>query len=323
MPNKIFLLGNGFDLAHGLKTSYYDFVQYYKKKIFDTLNQENYYGVEDTFEIQYTDHIQESYENLFSGNYGSSTRFNTYNSRFIMDLISGPYKLWSDIEFYYFQLLKKYANTPKVNTLNRQFELVKEELIDYLKTVEKEKIRIRPEIKSRLNDADLILNFNYTSTINSYLKNFEKKPDVIFIHGELDIPAKPIIFGYGDEHDEDYQKLENLADIEVLRNLKYPQYTKSRSFSNLIKYTDEKSIDTLAPYEIHLIGLSCGLSDRTLLRLLLNSDACEKIFIHYYEGKNRFEEVSINLTRHFTNKIAHPKKVVSFTDIEEEYGSLT
>ena len=57
MPNKIFLLGNGFDLAHGLKTSYYDFVQYYKKKIFDTLNQENYYGVEDTFEIQYTDQL--------------------------------------------------------------------------------------------------------------------------------------------------------------------------------------------------------------------------------------------------------------------------
>lgn len=33
MMNRIILIGNGFDLAHGLATSYTDFINYYRERI--------------------------------------------------------------------------------------------------------------------------------------------------------------------------------------------------------------------------------------------------------------------------------------------------
>lgn len=34
--NRLILVGNGFDLAHGLRTSYKDFISYYLAKVFDS-----------------------------------------------------------------------------------------------------------------------------------------------------------------------------------------------------------------------------------------------------------------------------------------------
>ncbi|MGI4750703.1 MAG: AbiH family protein [Janthinobacterium lividum] len=33
--NRLILIGNGFDLAHGMKTSYNDFILWYLKKCFE------------------------------------------------------------------------------------------------------------------------------------------------------------------------------------------------------------------------------------------------------------------------------------------------
>jgi len=56
--NRVFLLGNGFDLAHGLKTSYNDFIIYFVRNYFGTLIEQlkkretlNLYS-DEFFEIQ-------------------------------------------------------------------------------------------------------------------------------------------------------------------------------------------------------------------------------------------------------------------------------
>ncbi len=50
----------------------------------------------------------------------------------------------------------------------------------------------------------LLLNFNYTSTADLYiLEGSEFK--VNHIHGELGNEKNPIIFGYGEELDDDYK----------------------------------------------------------------------------------------------------------------------
>lgn len=33
---KLYIIGNGFDLAHGIRTSYNDFISWYKKKVMTT-----------------------------------------------------------------------------------------------------------------------------------------------------------------------------------------------------------------------------------------------------------------------------------------------
>ncbi|KAA3124996.1 hypothetical protein F2A22_11265 [Alistipes onderdonkii] len=50
----------------------------------------------------------------------------------------------------------------------------------------------------------LLLNFNYTKTADLYLPANSDIP-VNHIHGELDNEQNPVIFGYGDELDEDYK----------------------------------------------------------------------------------------------------------------------
>lgn len=81
----------------------------------------------------------------------------------------------------------------------------------------------------------LLLNFNYTKTAeNLYIKedmNFE----IINIHGELDNEDNPIIFGYGDELDEYYQKIEKTQDNDFLENIKSIKYHQTCNYRDLLK----------------------------------------------------------------------------------------
>ena len=62
--------------------------------------------------------------------------------------------------------------------------------------------------KFHLLPYTLLLNFNYTQ-IAKKLYNDHNIDEIINIHGELNSENNPIIFGYGDELDDDYNKIEN------------------------------------------------------------------------------------------------------------------
>lgn len=62
------------------------------------------------------------------------------------------------------------------------------------------------------------MNFNYTKTADLYLPANSDIP-VNHIHGELDNEQNPVIFGYGDELDEDYKTISNLNDNSYLTNI--------------------------------------------------------------------------------------------------------
>lgn len=54
-----------------------------------------------------------------------------------------------------------------------------------------------------------------------------------------------------------------------------------------------------------MIGHSCGLSDRTLLREIFEHKRCHKIKLFFYEendGITDFFEKSVEVMRHFENK---------------------
>ena len=54
----------------------------------------------------------------------------------------------------------------------------------------------------------LVVNFNYTDTASQYLAEFPDE-SLINIHGELSNADNPIIFGYGDEMNQDFKSLED------------------------------------------------------------------------------------------------------------------
>lgn len=142
------------------------------------------------------------------------------------------------------------------------------------------------------------MNFNYTQTAKK-LYNDHNIDEIINIHGELNSENNPIIFGYGDELDDDYNKIEKLQNNDFLENIKSISYHKTRNYRELLNFI------SLGPYQVFIMGHSCGNSDRTLLNTLFEHDNCLsiKVFYRQYEdGTDNYIDMIKNISRNFNNK---------------------
>jgi len=164
----------------------------------------------------------------------------------------------------------------------------------------------------------LFLNFNYTFTESLYynLTRFDLPSDfnenleksVIHIHGTT---AKNdnnnVIFGFGDEIDEDYKSIENLNDNAYLENIKSIKYLETDKYKKLLEFLNS------GDYQIFIFGHSCGNSDRTLLSTLFEHKHCVSIkpFYHKREFDDNYSEIIRNITRNFSNKAILRDKVVN------------
>lgn len=156
----------------------------------------------------------------------------------------------------------------------------------------------------------LILNFNYTKTAENLYIN-EKNFEVINIHGELNNPQNPIIFGYGDELDDDYKKIEKLQDNNFLENIKSIHYHKTRNYKNLLSFIES------GLYQVFVMGHSCGNSDRTLLNTLFENENCAsvKVFYRQFEdGSDDHNNLIKNISRNFNDKSRMRDVVVNWEE---------
>lgn len=319
--NKLIIIGNGFDLAHGLKTSYKDFLDWYMCNACQEFLSKNYYG--DSL-IEMTNKFPTQLQ---------STKLNFLTSKDVIDFIQSnayysiKYKSnffnriitsfngggWVDIERYYYKLLKTYFSnnsfnnkTSLVNNLNNEFDFLINKLIEYIKIVN-EHILETPKLnadsqQSNFNKLFLsgtgsikVINFNYTETLNYY--QYVNDDDVIYIHGRVaEMKDNPIIFGYGDESDPDYQAIEDSGENMYLEHIKSFGYFRVSNYSKLLGYID------LAPFSVYILGHSCGLSDRVLLNQIFEHSNCKMIDIFYHSQSNEtdnFKEITQQISRHF------------------------
>ena len=155
----------------------------------------------------------------------------------------------------------------------------------------------------------LFLNFNYTQTASLYIPQKSKFRE-IHIHGELNNPKNSIIFGYGDEMDEDYKKIVNLNDNNYLENIKSICYLKTDNYRNLLAYLDS------APYQVVIMGHSCGNSDRTMLNTLFEHKNCLSIKPYYHlkdDGSDNYIGIVQNISRDFNDMTLMRDRVVNKT----------
>ena len=157
-----------------------------------------------------------------------------------------------------------------------------------------------------LPDNILMLNFNYTATANKYILNKSSVAEINHIHGELSNPES-VIFGYGDELDENYQELSNLNDNEYLKNFKSIKYLESDRYRKALQFMDA------APYQVFIMGHSCGNSDRTFLNTLFEHKNCVSIKPYYYQDgdKDNYLDIVQNISRNFTDMKLMRDRVVN------------
>lgn len=161
-------------------------------------------------------------------------------------------------------------------------------------------------------DRIMLLNFNYTKTADLYLP---KSTGFIcnHIHGNLLVP-ETVIFGYGDESDDEYKKLQKINDNEYLRHIKTNRYLETPNYRDLLAFIDS------APFQVCIMGHSCGLSDKTLLNTLFEHNNCVSIKPYYYvneQGKDNYLDIVQNISRNFTNPQLMRDRVVNKTYCEE------
>lgn len=156
----------------------------------------------------------------------------------------------------------------------------------------------------------LFLNFNYTENAKRYFS--KKEFEFTYIHGRLK-NEDSIIFGYGDELDKDYYDILNLNDNEYLRNMKFVKYLESSNYRNMLSFIES------APYQVYIMGHSCGNSDRTLLNTLFEHRNCVTIkpFYHQKDSKtDNYLSIVQNISRNFTDMKLMRDRVVNKTFCE-------
>ena len=162
-----------------------------------------------------------------------------------------------------------------------------------------------------LPDSVLVLNFNYTNTADSYIQK-QLLCKAIHIHGELK-KRDSIIFGYGDELDEKYQLLQALNENECLKNIKSIKYLESDHYRDVLKFLEGK------PYQVLIMGHSCGNSDRTLLNTIFEHKNCISIKPYYHikkDGSDSYLDIIQNISRNFTDMKLMRDRVVNKTYCE-------
>lgn len=388
--NRIVLVGNGFDLAHGLKTRYENFIEWYIMSWTEKNNRDCFPKKGDKLiEVELKKNILNKLYLCFA----SGKRFLKYNVKVskLLEriLLSIKTKGWADIEADYYKILVEcIGKKDELVKLNKDFAFIQDLLIEYLNEIQEQKINenilcdniksamLSPfakeeiavstemlwknfahnradesmigvfphifhdyeiydldtdKIKDLLNknktailfdgecrdqraknfllpDRIMLLNFNYTKTADLYLPN-NTRFIVNHIHGDLSIP-KTVIFGYGDESDNEYKKLHKINDNEYLRHIKTNRYLETPHYRDLLSFVDS------APFQVCIMGHSCGLSDRTLLNTLFEHKNCVSIKPYYYvneQGEDNYLDIVQNISRNFTNPQLMRDRVVNKT----------
>ena len=359
--NRLIIIGNGFDLAHGLKTSYKDFINWYWEQRIDNFVYNNTPELKDclctvyiTKECEFQSWSSFASHNSYFKNFDSTRKCTgleffqfikekrmyfiiKYTPFFERITNSIETKGWVDIEVEYYELLKKFSdNIEECKVLNEQLDFLREKLSQYLnnlpkgernnsifnlmtdifdpedfaissykKTIETicgyykelniESIRHNTkELPNWIPRQIMLLSFNYTKTARLY-ENFNISHN--YIHGELSKPNE-MIFGYGDELDKGYNDLRDRNENELLKYIKSVKYLETGHYRKVLSFIES------APFQVFIMGHSCGNSDRTLLNAIFEHENCVSIKPFYYvksDGTDNHQELAINITRNFTN----------------------
>ena len=122
-----------------------------------------------------------------------------------------------------------------------------------------------------------------------------------------------MIFGYGDELDEDYKKISNKNENNLLTNIKSIKYLEAENYRQMLSFIETE------PYQILIMGHSCGNSDRTLLNTLFEHKNCVSIKPYFYkrdEETDNYLELVQNISRNFTDMKLMRDRVVNKTYCE-------
>lgn len=326
----ILLIGNGFDLAHGLKTTYTDFLDFVsqvKSNVHSCdLSEEEFSEVKNYLENNaWVTLFQQKRKNI-GGNWIDFEKEVSNVIQFIEGLIGDATKVNSkgvritykeEYEHFFENLIAKnvcedqYILNHQINKFINQILLDLNDLIKaleiYLYNIATER-EVMGEIKA--NDiikeiqAEYVISFNYTDTYTQIYEN----PKIDYIHGKADVktPLNNMVLGI-EEYLDDSEKNKNLAFIRFKKYFQRIQKRTGCDYKNKLKKLKESSVsaneyarihgstDSVFVVNLHIFGHSLSVTDGDILKELIS---CEfmKTTIYYYD-EEAYAQYIVNLVQ--------------------------
>ena len=294
----LFIIGNGFDIAHGLKTSYQDFREYlineYPESNEDEFIMPEVYmlpdggeAFEDVDAVSFLMRLLSTVEGEKWKDVENSLGVLDFSECF--DYIDYAIDSDGDIDFY----KQVYLNEDIASNIVLPTIEVSRYFSDWINTIKIDNtITLKKDFKSLLKaEEDLFLTFNYTETLE---KLYQVK-NVCHIHGKL---GEDLLFGHGNKDDYyendmiNYIGAENsLHEIrESLRKNTTDAIERNRSFFDSI----DDSID-----KIFSFGFSFSEVDLIYIKTI-----CEKVsnpnviwYLNDFDSEKQREEYQNRITK--------------------------
>lgn len=280
----LFIIGNGFDIAHGLKTKYQDFANYLK------INNINLY-----------DKICTIYGNL------SDEDILWKNFEKTMESIDEDFiRVDTNFDLEYNDLYDDNLKGMIEEKIKNKLLNISEELFEYFEqwaeSIDTKGIKkVTSKIKSSEENEDLFLTFNYNFLLeNSYDVDSSQ---ICYIHNSI---GKELILGHGNklkikelekelsflnENDEETtDTIDSLEEkISIEENLEY--YNRTYKNTEKIISLHKEFFKSLTEVEnIYIIGHSLGDVDFPYFKeVLKNVSTDTKWFVYYYDDEDKKE----------------------------------
>jgi len=321
--NRVVLVGNGFDLAHNMKTRYADFIYWYTKSSFVTaykdrgyndelmtvtkLNYQDIKNPEDIYDINYFFEFFPEKTNILFLNMRSNYPRNNrdyqwdFKNDFIATLFHSCYSCnWVDIENEYYKNLKKIlalndsAKETQVDSLNNALHHLINTLEKYFQS-----LYVPPVLPAyqelfyqKIEVLDLIGNTLKASEdpIRILLLNFNYTN--LLSHFIKDRHSPPTLINiHGQLGDQTNPIIfgfgdemdKDYATIEMQTTKKFMRFFKSFGYHRTSNYHNLVRFLDSDLYQVFVLGHSCGLSDRTMLNMIFEHTNCKSIKIFYHQ----------------------------------------
>ncbi|MEP5611500.1 MAG: AbiH family protein [Cyclobacteriaceae bacterium] len=324
--NRVILIGNGFDISHGLKTKYEHFMHFLLSDLISEARKVSPQNYSDQLLIDRLVLTEKnskfrlnkgSVRDLF-GQFQNKEIFTEFRpTQFIQALRADLSKNnWADFEVVYYRHLCDLLDLGGAESLMLQFNKSVEEVRKRLTEYFEKKVvnRITDELViDEYNDIfhhdereiaeTFVVNFNYTSTFKLLYDPYESF-EVVNIHGQCG-DGNNVFLGYGDREDDNFDRLLDLNNPDIVKNLKSLHYKRSPE-------SQEDEIDQFlddVAFEVDVIGHSCGQSDRDVLRKVFDHQNCQAINIYHF---NDFERIHLELERLLRDDPVRDRKIKRF-----------
>ncbi|EMW5966440.1 bacteriophage abortive infection AbiH family protein [Enterococcus faecalis] len=286
MIKRLFILGNGFDLSHGLETKYTDFEKWVSnrnKRLHEkiTFMMEELNKIVENLEdnLNWSD-FEKSFHELIQGGWGEF-----FIEESIQNFLSNPGDPnFSDADrgALEYELKEKLISLSTVKSLFNEWIL----------------LTIEPTVKQHspryvFGKEDIFFSFNYTTTLETIYKI--KKSNIYHIHGDY----KNVIVGHNEKFEDNFSKEYNPDDDNIMLSdamdrvsLLHENLSKDVN-KQIIKFEQSTFFSELRTVnKVHVIGHGYGKYDYPYYELLAKAVSNYCTWNFYYHSEEDFTQLT-------------------------------